>query len=132
MAVSNTNIQAYCSDFATYQTAKQSLTTNNLSDLDYAETFFKELKWTVERIAVAEVKLIYGWLSLKKRDELYDRCLKAGFLLVERFDELNSTYQDFFTVLFKYRQAAGSLCAIQWNGNNPTITRPLQELIIAA
>ena len=132
MAVSNTNIQTYCSQFSTYQAAKQSLTTNNLSDLDYAKSHFENLKWNVERIAIVEVKLTYGWLSLSKRDAMFDRCLKAGFLLVERFDELNSTYQDFFTVLFKYRQAAGSLCAIQWNGNNPTITRPLQELIIAA
>lgn len=131
MAVSTTNIQTYINNFPAYQAAKQSITVATLADLDKAHTFFIDSDWAVERIAIVEVKLTYGWLSLSKRDAMFDRCLKAGFLLVERFDELNSTYQDFFTVLFKHRQAAGSLCAIQWNGNNPTITRPLQELIIA-
>lgn len=132
MAVSNTNIQTYLNNWDTvYQPQKQSLATNNLSDLDTAEAHFLEKNFTVQRISIVEVKLVYGWHTMRHREELFNKCLNAGFLLVEHFEELNSTFQDFFTVLFKYRQKAGTLCIIQWNGQNPSVTRPLQELIIA-
>ena len=129
MAFSTTTPQQYLEKFASVQAKKESIKVATFAQLDELQSGFLAKGFTTFRISVVEVKLIYGWLSLGKRDELYEQCLNAGFLLVERFDELNTTFQDFFSVVFKKRQAAGLLCAIQWNGNNPGVTRPLDELI---
>jgi hypothetical protein len=89
------------------------------------------MAWEPKTVYVSKVKLVYGWHSLKKRDELFEHCLNATFLLVEHYDEINSTYQDFFTVIFKERQKLGLLNLVQWNGNNP-LARPLEELMFVA
>ena len=101
MAFSTTTPQQYLDNFASVQAKKESISVSTFTKLDELQTGFFEKGFSTFRISIAEFKLIYGWLSLGKRDELYEQCLNAGFLLVERFDELNATFQDFFTVVFK-------------------------------
>jgi hypothetical protein len=133
MAVSTTTMQDYIDDFASFQAKKESLSTNSIADLNKAELAFSgdAFGFTVKRITIAEVKLVYGWLGLLTREALYNECLSAGMLIVERYDELNTTFQDFFTVVFHERMRRGQVCILQWNGNNPGIARPQQELIFA-
>lgn len=131
MAFSTTTPAQYLANFLSHQGKKESISVSTFAKLDELELGFQEFGFSTKRISIVEIKLAYGWLSLPKRDTLFDECINAGFLLVERYDELNSTYQDFFTVVFKKRQELSLLCAIQWNRNNPAVTRPLEELIFA-
>jgi len=131
MSVSATSIQTYLNAFDSYRTKLESLSTNNVSDLDTAEAFFVNLGWTPLRIMAVEQKLVYGWLGWKEREQMRIDCENAAILLVERFDDMNTTFQDFWTVVFHNRQKKGLMNIIQWNGNNPSVTRPISELKFA-
>lgn len=131
MAFSSTTTASYLANFSSHQAKLESISVNNFAKLTELQTGFEAIGFSVKRISIVEIKVIFGWQSLSSRDTFLDSCIFAPFLLIERYDELNGTFSDILTLIFKKRQEVGVLCGIQWNGNNPSQTRPLEELTFA-